>query len=431
MTQRILAYYFPQYHSIPENDVVFGQDFSDWNLFKAKQPEELSAFKTPIDPPDGLGYYDPTNRDVRAAQAKLTKKYGVDGFIYYHYWLENKPVMNMVFEKILEDSEPNIPFCLCFANESWKHNYGNSSGEYKAFHPDGATFRQLYDNPKEHAAYLAKLFAHPNYIRINNSPLLFVYKYGPEVSAYLERICSELSGGVYIVACTSNYCLRHYDETVKKPSAYSPFDAHHHINPGQMSVPESLAGLPCIYGGFMGWNSMLRHPTFSLVHDLKPADITVQICKKLLQMRYDVKSPQILTIFAWNEWAEGAVIEPNSKYGEELGLAIRKAREIVEQLTDLYIEYGLNTVFIDITDKVYAQCLTADSLTIPPDDYLRARMFGDPLPGIVKIIKVTRDGVTTVYEHTDTITLMLTAIKNQESQNQNQSQSQSQATAPP
>jgi hypothetical protein len=427
MAQRILAYYFPQYHSIPENDIVFGKDFSDWDLFKAKTHEELTAFKTPIEPPEGLGYYDLTEHGVRATQANLAKKYGVDGFIYYHYWLENKPVMNTVFEKKLEDSEPNIPFCLCFANESWKHNYGSSSGGYKAFHPDGSTFRQLYDNPKEHAAYLAKLFIHPNYIRVNSLPLLFVYKYGPEVSVYLESICSEIPGGVYIVACTSNYCLQHYDHTklIRKPSAYSPFDAHHYINPGQRPVPESLSGLPCIYGGFMGWNSMLRHPTFSLVHDLKPTDITVLICKKLLQMRYDVKSPQILTIFAWNEWAEGAVIEPNSIYGEELGLAIRKAREIVERLTDLYIEYGLNDVFIDITERVYAQCLNAERLIIPADDYLRARMFGDPLPGIVKIIKVTWDGVITVYEHTDTITLMLTATMNQESQNQ------SQATAPP
>jgi hypothetical protein len=409
--QRVLAYYFPQYHSIPENDIVFGQDFTDWNLFREKTSEELKLFKTPIDLPTGLGYYDPTERAIREKQAILAKKYGVDGFIYYHYWLENKPVMHSVVEKLLEDNAPDIPFCLCFANASWEHNYGNSSGGYKSFHPDGSTFRQLYDNPKKHATYLKKLFQHPNYIKINSYPLLFVYKYGPSVATYLDSICQHLEGSMYIVACTSNYCLSSYDDTqlIRMPDAYSPFAAHHLIH-NQRPVPKSLSGLPCIYGECMGWNSTLRHPDFARIFDPKPAEITRQICQKLIQMKYDRKSPQILTIFAWNEWAEGAVIEPNSFYGEELGFAIQKAKRIVDRLSDLYIEYGLGAIFIDITEKVYLHYLDIEkpgSLVIPPDDYLRAHMFGDPLPGITKIIRVTQKGITTLYAHTDTITLMI------------------------
>jgi len=120
--QMILAYYFPQYHSIPENDMVFGKNFTDWNCFTDKSSEALKNCKFPLEPPAGLGYYDPTLVETRERQGNLAKKYGVDGFIYYHYWLENKPVMSTVLDNLINDNQPDLPFCLCFANENWIHN---------------------------------------------------------------------------------------------------------------------------------------------------------------------------------------------------------------------------------------------------------------------------------------------------------------------
>ena len=120
MNQQVLAYYFPQYYSFVENDIVFGKDFTDWKLYNQLD----TSIRQPIEPPTGLGYYDINDISIRKQQATLAKKYGVDGFIYYHYWLENKPVMDNIFKHLLTDNEPNLPFCLCFANESWKHCYG-------------------------------------------------------------------------------------------------------------------------------------------------------------------------------------------------------------------------------------------------------------------------------------------------------------------
>ena len=172
----ILAYYFPQFHSIPENDSVFGEGFNDWDLFKLKNNNEhLKSCKFPIDLPEGLGFYDPTLKDIRKKQGSLAKKYGVDGFIYYHYWLENHPVMNKVVDNLIEDNEPDIPFCLCFANDSWRHCYSIKDKPI-SFHSDGSTYRQLYDKPSEHAYYLHKIFKHKNYIKIDNKPILFIYR---------------------------------------------------------------------------------------------------------------------------------------------------------------------------------------------------------------------------------------------------------------
>jgi glycosyltransferase involved in cell wall biosynthesis len=420
--QKVLAYYFPQYHSIPENNIVFGNNFTDWDLFKNKNAKELSSFKQPIQPPDGLGFYDPTQKEVRLKQAELAKKYGVDGFIYYHYWLENKAVMHKVLDRILEDNEPNLPFCLCFANDSWKHNYGIDD-KYKSFYKDGSTFKQLYDNPKDHALYLSKLFNHPNYIKINNKPVLFVYKFDADVSSYLHTICNELKqysiNDIYVIANTSNFCLQEFDASIsykREPDAYSPFKSHHLLVPNQKKLPTKLSKLPCIYGGCMGWNSYLRHPDQLPIFDFKPNDITKNICQDLLRMKYDNNSPQIYTIFAWNEWTEGAIIEPNNMYGEELGFAIKKSRDLVDFLEhdnilkNTTFEFGSELSFVNITKMVHINCIEKHNekwcIHIPKEDNIRIKKFGNPFPGIIKVIKIVSNEITTIYDNTEDVILV-------------------------
>ena len=416
--QKVLAYYFPQYHSIPENDMVFGTGFNDWELFKNNTNIRLKSCKFPIEPPTGLGFYDPRNVDIRIQQASLAKKYGIDGFIYYHYWLENKPVMDAVLNNLLEDNQPDMPFCLCFANQSWKHCYGRDTN-FKKFHSDGSTFRQLYDNPNEHAKYLQRLFNHKNYIRINNLPVLFLYIVNSNVLSYLMRLIEELKqyniDNIYLIANTSWCCLQEYKNAQheRMPDAYSPFIAHGKLD----KLPDSLSALPQVYSGYMGWNVIPRHPNSTHIVDFSPDDITKNTCKDLLLMKYDTKSPQIYAIFAWNEWAEGAIIEPNSIYGEDLGNVIKKARDIVEYITtnseivNTTIEYGYLDKFIDITRAAYFNCMKNSpsdsdskwSIYIPKGDINRSILFGDPLIGVHKVVKVSRNGSVAIYDETQDI----------------------------
>ena len=426
MSQLILAYYFPQYHSIPENDEIFGENFNDWNLFKEIENVKVDC-KLPLDPPIGLGYYDPTLIDVRIKQAVLAKKYGVDGFIYYHYWLENHPVMSKVLDNLVNDNEPNIPFCICFANESWKHSYGNKEKIFKSLHKDGSTFRQLYDDQRSHAQYLQKIFKHKNYIRINNSPILFLYQLSPQISIYLNAIIIELKkyniDNIYIIANTSYHCLRNYknENLIRMPDAYSPFIAHE-----QKKLPTILSNLPCIYGGLMGWNATLRNNN-KIIINYTPDQIVKNVCKDLILMRENITSPQIYALFAWNEWAEGAMIEPNNIYGEELGNAIKKGREISEMLytddrfSNLVFKYGYGETFIDITKHVYLKCIesieekTSDGtvqkkwiIFIPKGDNNRNKLFTDIIYGINKVIKITKNEIETIYDQNIDIVLPIT-----------------------
>lgn len=414
MNQKILAYYFPQYHSIPENDKVFGKDFTDWDLFKDETNSKLSSCKFPLDPPDGLGFYDPTLFDIRQRQAVLAKKYGVDGFIYYHYWLENQPVMNKVIDNLIIDNEPNLPFCLCFANASWLHLFRIDSGQ-KKYHPDGSTFRQLYDKPKDHAEYLQRIFKHSNYLRIDNKPVLFIYKLNPEVMCYINNLINELKNfdinNLYIIVNTSAYCFNTntIDDIIPDNysliNAYSPFMAHYNSFTLHKEIistlPNYLSKLPCIYGGLMGWNATPRYKNTKRLQDYKPEFITKQICKDLLLMRQDKLAIPFYTLFAWNEWGEGAIIEPNTFYGEGLGYAIKKGKEIVNIINtnfqNVTFEYGnfkynKYNLFKNITNLVYEKCIEYRDnkwcIYIPKGDYNRARLFGDPLKNILKVIKI-------------------------------------------
>jgi hypothetical protein len=405
--QIILAYYLPQFHSIPENDIVFGTGFTDWDLFKIKNDEHLKSCKLPLSiEENGLGFYDPTLKEVREKQANLAKKYNVDGFIYYHFWLENHVVMNEVLTKLLDDNEPNIPFCICFANESWKHCYG--FGKQVSFHDDGSTFRQLYDNPAEHALYLQKLFKHKNYLKINDKPILFIYKSTYSVYSYLNKICEELKkhdiNDIYIVSNISRYCLTEYnnlnfeDTTLRKPNAYSPFAPHL----GEYNIPKEFLDLPCIYSGYMGWNSKPRNPTYNRVEDFTPETITKNICKDLLLMDKDKNSPQIYTLFAWNEWSEGAIIEPNNVYGEELGYAIVKAKNNANFLKNIKFEYGIDNHYVDVTNIVYNKCIHCFDnnwyIFVPISHSYRDEIFSDPLPGIHKNIQITQQLKKEIYD---------------------------------
>lgn len=171
---RVIAFYLPQFHPIPENDLWWGKGFTEWtNVAKAKP-----QFRGHIQPkvPADLGFYDLRLPEVRKAQADMAREYGVEGFCYWHYWFGNgKQILQMPFEQVLKTKEPDFPFCLGWANHSWSNKTWQ---KHEAFQDDTMFLEQTYgdeDDYIRHFNYVLNAFNDERYIRVDDKPLFFIF----------------------------------------------------------------------------------------------------------------------------------------------------------------------------------------------------------------------------------------------------------------
>jgi len=168
MDLRVIAFYLPQYHPIPENDVWWGKGFTDWaNVAKARP-----LFRGHYQPhlPADLGFYDLRVAEAREAQALLAREYGVIGFCYYHYWFAGKRLLDRPFDEVLTSGKPDFPFCLCWANENWTRAWDGLD--------NNILIKQTYceEDDRQHIRWLAKAFRDRRYIKVGERPLFLVYR---------------------------------------------------------------------------------------------------------------------------------------------------------------------------------------------------------------------------------------------------------------
>lgn len=171
---RVIAFYLPQFHPIPENDKWWGKGFTEWtNVGKAKP-----LFKGHYQPrvPADLGYYDLRMPEVREAQAEMAREAGIEGFCYWHYWFGNgKQLLERPFNEVLESGKPNFPFCLGWANHTWTtKTWANG----RMGQSTGMIAEQKYLGKEDymmHFEYVLKAFRDPRYICVDGKPLFVVF----------------------------------------------------------------------------------------------------------------------------------------------------------------------------------------------------------------------------------------------------------------
>jgi len=338
---RIIAFYLPQFHPIPENDEWWGKGFTEWtNTAKAK-PLFHGHYQPHV--PANLGFYDLRVPETRAAQAAMAREYGIEGFCYYHYWFAGKRLIERPFNEVLASGEPDFPFCLCWANQTWT---GVWHGE-----PNRVLIEQTYPGMSDyenHFYELLKAFTDDRYIRVEGKPIFLIYDPPaiPDLPGVLDhwRELAVKAGleGLYLVgvnhdqrwtsaelgldasmmqkmppltgrvsSCYRGLRLKALLAGRPLPTVYSYAEMlHHFLRPGDAEFKE----YPCVVPN---WDNTPRSGTSGLVlHESTPELFRQQLRRALDKVAGMPRDCRIVFLKAWNEWAEGNHVEPDLKYGK-------------------------------------------------------------------------------------------------------------------
>ena len=165
---KVLAYNLPAYHRIPENDEWWGEGFTEWDNVRKGKPL-YKGHVQPLVPYRGY-YYDLSKKEDVIYQAELAKQYGLDGFVYYHYWFNGKLLLEKPVEIFRDAKNVELNYCLCWANEPWARTWDGKEGQILM--PQTFGGKEDWEN---HLQYFLTFFIDKRYIKRNNSPMLFVY----------------------------------------------------------------------------------------------------------------------------------------------------------------------------------------------------------------------------------------------------------------
>jgi hypothetical protein len=325
--KKIIALYLPQFHEFKENNFWWGEGFTEWTCVnRGKSRIEGHRIKKPH---ADIGYYNLLDFEVRKKQAKLAKKYNVYGFCYYHYWFGDKVLMDAPLQLMLQDGEPDLPFCFSWANEPWTRRMNGGNGELLQSNNYGDQ-----EEWQRHLNYLLPFFKHKNYIKINNKPLFVIYRvsqipnYKQRFDFYRESLKKHGFDGVFFIMTIGNFQDNFY-ELGKHVDAV--FDFYPNFL-WQNSMIDQIVGDTAFYdmkkayqrvlsdkriherhfkGTLIGFDSSPRSPLRCNVFINGSPNLFQNHLEKLLSNT----SEEFVFVNAWNEWGEGCALEPEEKDG--------------------------------------------------------------------------------------------------------------------
>ena len=336
---RLIAFYLPQYHPIPENDEWWGKGFTEWTLVTRARP----LFRGHQQPklPGELGFYDLRLPEVKEAQAALAREHGVEGFCYWHYWLGNgQRLLERPFEEVLASGKPDFPFCLGWANHSWVGRFFGSDGRTLA--------EQQYPGAEDYRAHfdcLLRAFRDPRYITVNGCPLLYIYRWnrGNEVrkivALWRELALQAGLKGLHVVAPAgseaSARALGTDGFTYGDSGLFSLREEH--LRSASARVVRKLTGrplvlayeeviarwTPCDPAALTGYPYILPNwdttprlgANGEVMRGGTPELFGLHVRDVLDKVTHKPRENRIVFIKSWNEWAEGNYLEPDALHG--------------------------------------------------------------------------------------------------------------------
>ncbi len=358
---RIIAFYLPQFHNIPENNEWWGDGFTEWvNVKKAKPLFE--GHNQPRIPLNNY-YYNLLDDDVKIWQAKIAKEHGIYGFCYYHYWFDGKLLLEKPMEQMLQNPKVDIPFCICWANEPWTKAW---VGESKTL------IAQKYGTAadwKKHFDYLLPFLKDKRYIKEDGKPLIVIYR--PEIIDVLNemldlwRKLAVENGlpGLKFAYQSNNMSMQvpskrndsrfDYDIEFQPNYAFTVLNKNNHrflrkckgflnrivekisgktirfLGQGmikslnrvdydkawQFIINKKPGSTKSVPGAFVDWDNTPRHGEKGRVYlGANPSKFRHYFSQQIKNAKENYKT-DLLFIYAWNEWAEGGYLEPDVTNG--------------------------------------------------------------------------------------------------------------------
>jgi GT2 family glycosyltransferase len=359
---RVLAFYLPQFHPIPENNKWWGEGFTEWTNVAKARPNFEGHYQPRL--PADLGYYDLRLPEVMEQQAKLARGSGIDGFCFYYYWFGGKRLLDAPLERMLAQKTPDFPFCLCWANESWSRRWDGRDSEILI-----AQDHSVEDDIRV-IADLSRYFRDQRYIRVDGRPLILVSRVQSfpnfaETAARWRAYCREHGpGDIYIAMIESPDLARSRtypnvygcDAAVEFPLqrlAESKPPSGPIINEQFKGAAADFRDLAVNaatreqppYTRFMGvatgWDNTARMQDNSFCFEYAtPGAFQAWLEEAIEQTRAQhYGDERLIFVNAWNEWAEGAYLEPDRRYGRAFLEAVNNAKQAATLLRKE--EYGL------------------------------------------------------------------------------------------
>lgn len=360
---KILAFYLPQFHEIPENNEWWGEHYTEWKNLKEAKPTYKGQYQPRV--PMDHNYYDLTDVKTMEWQADIAKKNGIYGFVYYHYWFEEGMLLQRPAEIMLQNQSVDMPFCFSWANHTWKREWASKS--------DRILRKQTYGDVEEwkrHFAYLLPFFRDHRYIRLDDKPLFIIYaprdfKDFPQMLHLWNKLAQEAGfSGITFVHQDSTF--QHQSEptgsiyqygiefqmskAVKEYTAKSlsfkmerilnrvanifPFlrckatTMHYSYEDIWSIILRTRPGDDTWFpGAFVDWDNTPRRKNRGQVC----TGVTPEKFEKYLSMQIQNAKEHYhkdyLFMFAWNEWGESGYLEPDEKNGFKMLEAVKKALE--------------------------------------------------------------------------------------------------------
>ncbi len=341
---RVIAFYLPQFHSIPENDKWWGDGFTEWTNVAPAKPHFIDHYQPHV--PDDLGYYDLSDTSVQERQIELAKLYGVGGFCFYFYWFAGKRLLETPILNYLDNPSLDLPFMLCWANENWSRRWDGLENEL--------LIRQEHspDDDLAFIQYISKYLRDPRYIRIDGKPVLVIYRpsqlpSATETSKRWRSWCRSNGIGEIYLAYTQSF--EHVDPAVYgldgaiefPPNNSSPPDVTDTVTAlddnftsrvydwsavAQRSETYRPVGYDLFRSVCPGWDNTARRKNKAsvFVHNT-PYGFSRWLANAIADTakRFESESSRLVFVNAWNEWAEGAHLEPDARNGYAYLEAVR------------------------------------------------------------------------------------------------------------